>query len=48
MSQVPCCEVLSPHEQRLIDEMQGRSGQYERGRERVFRIMKRFQRRAHV
>ncbi|MEJ5359560.1 MAG: glycyl radical protein [Desulfobacterales bacterium] len=43
MSQVPGCEVLSPHEQRLIDEMQGRSGKYETGRERVFRIMKRFQ-----
>lgn len=43
MSQVSCCEVLSPHEQRLFDEMQGRAEKYERGRERVFRIMKRFQ-----
>lgn len=38
-----CCEVLSPHEQRIQEEILGHGGKYEKGRERVFRIMKRFQ-----
>ena len=38
-----CCDVLSPHETRLQEEMQGRTAKYEKGRERVFRIMKGFQ-----
>jgi formate C-acetyltransferase len=38
-----CCDVLSPHETRLQEEMQGRTAKFEKGRERVFRIMKTFQ-----
>ncbi|MGE5255851.1 MAG: pyruvate formate lyase family protein, partial [Hyphomicrobiales bacterium] len=38
-----CCEVLSPHETRLEEERQGRAAKYEKGRERVFRVMKGFQ-----
>jgi formate C-acetyltransferase len=38
-----CCEVLSPHETRLEEERQGRGAKYEKGRKRVFRIMKGFQ-----
>jgi formate C-acetyltransferase len=35
--------MLSPHEARLQEERQGRGAKYEKGRERVFRIMKGFQ-----
>ena len=38
-----CCEVLSPQEARLQEEMAGQGAKYEKGRERVFRIMKSFQ-----
>ena len=38
-----CCEVLSPQESRLQEEMQGRAAKYEKGRERVFSILKGFQ-----
>jgi len=38
-----CCDVLSPHETRLQEEMTGNTAKYEKGRERIFRIMKGFQ-----
>lgn len=38
-----CCDVLSPHETRLQEELAGKAAKYEKGRERIFRIMKGFQ-----
>ena len=38
-----CCEVLSPQEARLQEEMLGRGAKYEKDRERVFNILKGFQ-----
>jgi pyruvate formate-lyase/glycerol dehydratase family glycyl radical enzyme len=38
-----CCDVLSPHETRLQEEMTGNTAKYEKGRERIFGIMKGFQ-----
>ena len=38
-----CCEVLSPQEERLKEEMLGHGAKYEKDRERVFNILKGFQ-----
>ncbi len=38
-----CCDVLSPHESRLQEEIEGRGAKYEKDRERVFSIIKAFQ-----
>ncbi|MBI5579847.1 MAG: glycyl radical protein [Deltaproteobacteria bacterium] len=38
-----CCDVLSPQEERLKEEMLGRGAKFEKGRERVFSILKGFQ-----
>ena len=38
-----CCEVLSPQEARLQEEQLGQGTKYEKGRERVFRILRSFQ-----
>ncbi len=37
-----CCEVLSPQEARLQEEQLGQGSKYEKGRERVFRILRSF------
>jgi pyruvate-formate lyase len=44
-----CCEVLSPQEERLQEEMLGHGAKYEKNRERVFNILKGFQmQRPHI
>jgi pyruvate formate-lyase/glycerol dehydratase family glycyl radical enzyme len=44
-----CCEVLSPQEERLQEEMLGHGAKYEKDRERVFNILKGFQmQRPHI
>lgn len=38
-----CCEVMTPHEQRLYDKMEGKEDRYRAGHRRVFTILESFE-----
>ena len=37
-----CCRTLSPHEQRLVDQIAGKEDKFKKNRERVFKILQGF------